>query len=382
VSNPPNISNNLTRAAVVSTGRVLFHAAERLLPPPSEIRRALVVKVWAIGEVIMATPAFRALRELLPEAHITVLTGKTAYPVVELSPRFDEVLAADEAIFLKPRPGALLSLLKNLRRERFDLVVSLHYAWQFGLFATFIGARHRVGFNRAREGFAYTVRIAPEQHRHQVEGYFDLARAVGGESEPGPLEIFTEEADERCTDEVITRLRENGKPVGLVSPGGGVNPKTRMPEKRWKTERYAKLIELLSPDFTVALVGGPGDEAIGEAVTSKLKTGVTNLINRTTLRELYALLKRADLFVGNDSAPLHLAAAAGTPAVALFGPTDPTLNGPWSDRARVITHQVDCAPCYRDGYFPECDRRKCLDGISAEKVYAASLELLDTVKDK
>jgi lipopolysaccharide heptosyltransferase II len=382
VPNPDNISSNLIRITAVSAGRVLFHGAERPLPPPGEIRRVLVVKVWAVGEVIMATPAFRALRELLPEARITMLTGRTAYPVVELSPRFDTVRAVNEATFLKPRPAELLSLVNNLRRERYDLFISLHHAWQFGLFAAPVGARHRVGFDRAGEGFAYTARVAPGQHRHQVEEYFDLARAVGAEGEPEPLEIFADEADENRADEIMSRLRENGKPVALVAPGGGVNPKTKMAEKRWPVEPYAELIELLSPDFSVALVGGPGDEATGEAVARKLKTPLTNLIGRTTLRELYALLKRADLFVGNDSAPMHVAAAAGTPTVAVFGPTDPALNGPWSGRARVVTNYADCAPCYRDGYFPECDRRECLDGISAEEVYAVTLELLDSVEDK
>lgn len=111
------IKRSLHKTAV-SAGRVLYYGAERPVPPPDEIRRVLVVKVWAVGEVIMATPAFRALRELLPDARITMLTGRTAYPVVELSPCFDTVRAVDEATFLKPRPAGLLSLVKNLRLER------------------------------------------------------------------------------------------------------------------------------------------------------------------------------------------------------------------------------------------------------------------------
>jgi ADP-heptose:LPS heptosyltransferase len=298
--NPRTTIVNLTRTAAVSAGRALFFGAERPLPPPGEIRRVLVVKIWAIGEVIMATPAFRALRELLPEAHITMLTGRAAYPVVELSPRFDKVLAVDEAVFLKPKPAVLLSLVKKLRRERYDLVVSLHHAWQFGVFAALTGARHRVGFDRRREGFAYSTGVKPEPGRHQVNEYFDLVKALGTTGEPGPLEIYTDESDEIRADEAMGRLKEAGKRAALVAPGGGVNPKTKMPEKRWPAERYAALIEMLAPDFALALVGGPGDEEAGVAVAGKLKTDVTNLIGRTTLRELYALSARADLFVGND----------------------------------------------------------------------------------
>jgi predicted lipopolysaccharide heptosyltransferase III len=380
--NPRTTIVNLTRTAAVSAGRALFFGAERPLPPPGEIRRVLVVKIWAIGEVIMATPAFRALRELLPEAHITMLTGRAAYPVVELSPRFDKVLAVDEAVFLKPKPAVLLSLVKKLRRERYDLVVSLHHAWQFGVFAALTGARHRVGFDRRREGFAYSTGVKPEPGRHQVNEYFDLVKALGTTGEPGPLEIYTDESDEIRADEAMGRLKEAGKRAALVAPGGGVNPKTKMPEKRWPAERYAALIEMLAPDFALALVGGPGDEEAGVAVAGKLKAEVTNLIGRTTLRELYALSARADLFVGNDSAPMHLAAAAGAPTVAVFGPTDPTLNGPWSDRARVITRETNCAPCYRDGHFPECDNRRCLENVSAAEVYASVTEFLDSLKDK
>jgi len=380
--NPSTTVKNLTRTAAVSAGRVLYYGAERPLPPPGEISRILVVKVWAIGEAIMATPTFRALRELFPEARITMLTGRAAYPVVELSPRFDKVLAADEAVFLKPKPAELLSLVKELRRERYDLVVSLHHAWQFGVFAALTGARRRVGFDRRREGFAYSTRVKLEPGRHQVNEYFDLAKALGTTGEPGPLEIYTDGSDELYAYETMERLKEAGKRAALVAPGGGVNPKTKMPEKRWPVERYAALIEMLAPDFAVALVGGPGDEEAGAAVAGKLKAEVTNLIGRTTLRELYALLTRADLFVGNDSAPMHLAAAAGAPTVAAFGPTDPTLNGPWSDRARVITRETDCAPCYRDGYFPECSDRRCLENVSAAEIYAGVMEFLDSLEDK
>lgn len=379
---PRSTIQNLARTATVSVGRVLFFGTERPLPLTDDIHRILVVKVWAVGEVIMATPAFCALRELAPDARITMLTGRAAYPVVELSPRFDEVLAADEAVFLKPKPAELLSLAKELRRERYDLIVSLHHAWQFGIFAALTGARYRVGFDRAGEGFAYTARVVQKPGRHQVEEYFGLAKALGAGGEPGPLEVFTDERDERYADETTERLKETEKPVALVAPGGGVNPKTKMPEKRWPTERYASLAEMLAPDFTVALVGGPGDEEAGAAVAGKLKAGVSNLISRTTFRELYALLSRANLFVGNDSAPMHLAAAAGTPTVAVFGPTDPTLNGPWSDRAKAVTRDTDCAPCYRDGYFPECDDRRCLENVSAAEVYAAVTEFLDSLEDK
>ena len=380
--NPRTIIKDSAHAAAVSAGRVLYYGAERPLPPPGVIRRVLVVKVWAIGEVIMATPAFRALRELLPEARITMLTGRAAYPVVELSPRFDDVRTVDERTFLKPKAAELLSLVKELRRERYDLVVSVHHAWQFSVFAALTGARHRVGFDRAGEGFAYSTKVAPEPGRHQVEEYFDLAKALGAGGEPGPLEIHTDESDQRYADDTMERLKEAGKPVALVAPGGGVNPKTKMPEKRWPVERYAALIEMLAPDFAIALVGGPGDEETGTAVAGKLKAEVTNLIGRTTLRELYALLTRADLFVGNDSAPMHLAAAAGAPTVAVFGPTDPTVNGPWSERAKVITRETDCAPCYRDGYFPECGDRRCLENVSAAKIYAGVTEFLDSLKDK
>ncbi len=382
MSNPRTMIKKAVHTAAVNAGRVLYYGAERPLPPPGEIHRVLVVKVWAIGEVVMATPALRAVRALFREAHITMLTGRAAYPVVELSPRFDEVRAVDEQIFLRPEPGRLLAFARELRQERYDMVISLHHAWQFGVFASLTGARHRVGFDRAGEGFAHTVKVKLGQSLHQVEEYFDLARAAGAAGDPGPLEVFADDADERYAEETINRLREAGKPVAFLAPGGGTNPRTRMPEKRWPADRYAELADMLAPDFTLALVGGPDDTDAGAALLDKLNSDFANLIGRTTIRQLYALLARADLFVGNDSAPMHLAAAVGAPTVAVFGPTDPALNGPWSARAAVIRHEQDCGPCYRDGYFPDCEDRRCLEDITAAEVYAATVDFLDTLDDK
>ncbi|MEE9455828.1 MAG: glycosyltransferase family 9 protein, partial [bacterium] len=130
-------------------------------------------------------------------------------------------------------------------------------------------------------------------------------------------------------------------------------------------------------DYNVALVGGPSDAALNADVAAA--TGVADLTGKTSLPALYLLFKKAKAFIGNDSAPMHLAAAAATPTVAFFGPTDPKVNGPWHTPALILTHETDCHPCYEDGYFPDCDHRRCLAAITASDAASRIYDFLDSL---
>jgi lipopolysaccharide heptosyltransferase II len=377
LSKKSNIFKRAARAATITAAKAVLRPREAPLPPREEIRRVLVIKLWAIGEYLMATPAFAALRELYPHAEVTLLTGTAAAPLAAAAPTFDRVWTVPEELFVKRRVRELRRLRERLAAENADLAVVFHLAWEFSAFAAWAGVPNRVGFDRDGDGFAHTVKVPRIGGRHQVEEYFDLARACGAAGEPGPLAVVPGDEAEAEAEHLLSGPPFAMSAPVLVAPGGGVNPKTRMEAKRWPAERYVELVNILKADYDVALVGGPSDAALNAGVAAA--TGAIDLTGKTSLPALYLLFKKAKAFIGNDSAPMHLAAAAGTPTVAFFGPTDPKVNGPWRTPALVLTHETDCRPCYEDGYFPACGHRRCLAAITASDAASRIYDFLDSI---
>jgi ADP-heptose:LPS heptosyltransferase len=324
----------------------------------------------------MGTPAFAALRAVYPGARITLLTGVAAAPLAASAPFFDDVWTVPEEIFVHKRWGRLRGLRKRVAAGGFDLAVVFHHSWEFSAFAAWTGIPHRVGLDRGGDGFGHTVRVPPPEKVHQVEEYFALARACGAAGEPRRMLVEPGEEATREAEHLTASWPEDGRPVILMAPGGGVNAKTRMELKRWPVENFCGLIKIMKKDYNVILVGGPGDAALTALMAAE--AGVVDLAGKTSLPALYALMTRAAAFVGNDSAPMHLAAAAGLPTVAFFGPTDEGLNGPWATRSLVLSADEACRPCYKDGFFPDCDHRRCLTGVTAEAAAQRIYDFLDS----
>ncbi len=362
------------KKAIIKTASLFWGNKDRSLPEKAQIRSILLVKTWATGELLMASPAFASLRTALPDAKITLLTGRSAAPVVIDSPHFDEVWVRPESIFLGGKLLEMNKLRRRIKKRKFNLIISFHHSWEFSLFLATCGVRHRVGFARDDEGFAYTYKIPLEPGLHQVEEYYELVRPLGVNDKPGRLAMFASEASERKTANIIRAIRPGPRGIAVVVPGGGVNPKTNMPRKRWPPDKYGRLIEELNRNYAVVLGGGPSDRELNRYVMSLNDTPMINLADRpwnADIQTFYCVLKNASLFVGNDSAPMHLAAAAGIPTAAIFGPTDPAFNGPWAVQSVIINNNKPCAPCYKDGYFPECEHISCLNDISVADVIDA-----------
>lgn len=368
-----------TRALAIAAARLWLRPREQSLPSPGEIRNILVFKMWAIGEYLMATPAFVALRARYPHARITFVGGLNIAPLAAAAPFFDEVWSVPEVIFVNRRLGAMRALGRRIKEPRFDLAVVFHHAWEFTLFMAAARIPHRVGFDRSSDGFAHTVKVPYGVRAHQVEEYFDLARACGAEGDPGALAVVPPAGAAEEAAALARAIPALGK-AGyiLVAPGGGVNPKTRMDDKRWPADSYIELIRDLKTTIAVVLVGGASDADINRAVAAA--AAVPDITGQTSLGALFLLLQGARAFIGNDSAPMHLAAAAPCPTIAFFGPTNPRLNGPWQTRSLILGEKTACAPCYADGYFPPCAHRECLTAVRPEQAAREIYEFLDSLK--
>ena len=358
----------------------------------SQVRRVLVVHPLEIGDVVMLTPFLRALRRLLPSAHITLVVMPDVLPLVALCPHVNSVQTYDQ----KMRPAARPLLLPGRARKTgrrltrdigpFDLALLPRYL-EDNCYAAFLtywsGARWRVGYtekfsDRKRllnRGFdrLLTHVLPPPPLQHDVLSALDLIRFLGGAVDDDALELWWDAADEAAARSL---LGDGGAGQGdllvALCPTGGHSAL-----KQWPAESFALLGRRLQQrGARVVLVGGPGDAALGAFLKEALGSGVINATGRTTLRGLAALLAQCRCFVGNDAGPMHMAAAVGTPTVALFGSSCRQRYGPWGAGHAALSRELPCSPCGR-GHTPyRCrtclySRPECLHGLTVEQVEEA-----------
>src|SRR5690348_9412415 len=331
------------------------------------VRRILVVRVDLLGDVVLTLPAVRALRRGYPDAAIDLLVLKSTAAIVADDPDVTRGLACDPT--LTQHPWKLLrgrnrrelgTLLRTLREARYDLVLSV-----CGDVASILArlAAPRQSFGYAREAYPFLLTDTLPGGRylaraHEVRYVLNLAVAAGGLALPEDTRPRLSVAPEAVAHmrAVLARGHEGR---GARGPVVAIHVGARNGQaKRWPPAHIAALAERLTRelDALVALTGAPNEAELAAAVTRKCGARVLNLVGKTTVPELAALLAASDLCVSGDSGPMHVACAVGTPLVALHGPTDPGQSGPTAPDAIVLRRELWCAPCYDPRETAECRR--------------------------
>jgi heptosyltransferase I len=343
--------------------------------------RLLVVRLGAMGDILHALPAVTALRKAHPSWHIGW--------VVE--PRWRALLAAPGAVVrgsampvadrlhfastrdwkrhpLNPKTtGEIRALRRELRAANYDAVLDLQGALRSAAIARMSGCRRIIGQARPREWPAHWMfheRIAT-RGAHVIEQAVELAAAVAGDdlAPAEPMLPFDVDAERWCFAQLASSdSRASGRPIALVAPGAGWGA------KRWPPERYAAVAQgLRDRSFRVLVNAGPGEE---DLVAPIIATGAATALD-VTLRQLIALTRRIAICIAGDTGPLHLACALGRPVVGIYGPTDPSRNGPFGTRARVLR-----SPGSRRDHSRRPEPEAGLLTITPEDVLRAADELL------
>jgi len=234
-----------------------------------------------------------------------------------------------------------------------------------GLLPYLGGIPHRVGLDSGGRGFSLTVRVPVTGIRHEAELYLDTARAVGIRVERPALE-FHPRPEER---ERAQALLDKAHPLVAIHPAGGRNPGMYLPAKRWPPERFAAIVDRVIESLggLVVLLGGPGDEEVAAAVIERMTNEPLDLTGRLTWGETGAVLGKCDLCLGNDTGAIHLAVAVGTPVVAIFGPSDPRIYGPYDDRSVALWKGSESLPPLRQ-VKPE---DASIEAVTVEEVWEA-----------
>ena len=336
-----------------------------------QYRRILFIKPSSLGDIVDALPTLAALRRHFPQAHIAWLVKRQWAELLERVEGLDRVWAVG------PGVSGWLSEVPRLRAERFDLAVDLQGLFRSACMARLAGCPERVGFANGREGspLFYTQRVVvPTPEMHAVDRYLLVADALGAARPATPQFRFRISPTDR--EQVAAVLSRAGVRAG--SAWIAMNVSARWPTKRWPVESFAAVADRLYEEGAgpVVLIGGPDDRADAQAVKALVKTSsIIDVTGLTPLGLLPALLQSASVLLTNDSGPMHVAAAVGTPVVALFGPTSPVRTGPYGAQHRVLTHQLPCSPCF-SRRCTNAIERECLTGITPAQAVEAVLSRL------
>jgi exopolysaccharide biosynthesis WecB/TagA/CpsF family protein len=353
------------------------------------VRRLLVVQLADIGDLVLSTPALMALREALPEAHITLLTTPHSAPIVRDSGWVDDIITADRRLFGLGSPlkaaADFVRLLARLRRGAFDAILYFHHfttrvgALKYALLAYATTSPRRIGLENGK-GFFLTERLPDGGFgaNHQAQYWLDLAVLLGADPKPRSSAVAVSQADRTWAATHLPPVGQ-GKPRVVIHAGSGGDSYAR----RWSPEGFAAVADRLSQErgAEIVLVGGGKDDT--GAVKALLHTPAIDLSGKTTLNQLAAVLRTADCFIGADSGVMHMACAAQVPVVAIFGPSNHEAWGAWTPESPsiILRSAPECSPCsyidHTTGQREGCAARTCMTMITANQVYTAAAKLLD-----
>lgn len=346
-------------------------------------KRILVLRYRFIGDTILTVPFLRNLRYAKPDAHIVWVVAPGSSDVVQGIPYVDELLYWDPVtIHADSRGahrtfGAKLRFIRELRAHKFDTAYVLKRSLSSALIALFSGARRRIGFDTEGRGTLLTRKVPYRNDQHEVQNFLDVLRADGVPVRDDYLEYWVTAEEVRAAGEILAEAGvANGERLAVIHPFAAT------PQRGWHLDDFAGLsARLRGLGMRVAVLGSPRERGLFDAARHLFGDDCVDLVGKSSLRVTMALLRRATLFVGNDSGIMHLAAAAAIPLVALFGPQSPVKFGPWSTRAKVMYKKFACSPC-RQKFFTECEpsprmKPACIEAITVDEVYSACVELLE-----
>ena len=322
--------------------------------------------------MVLLTPALRALKIAYPQSHLALLIRPLVADLMATHPYINEVMVDNKGTGLS-RLSSFWKSVREIRRSDFDLAVVLHpTSFRNALIPFLADVPERIGSNVSGRGILLTRTCSDRTDLHEVHRYLRVLELIDIHESNTRLEFWNTDADRHVARQILATHSISPK-EHLI----GVNLGTTWRTKRWSLENFAKVITQVQKRFDarILLTGSTTEIPLGEALAQLTEVETINLIGQTTLMQLGALIESCDLYLTCDSGPMHIAAAVGTPTVALFGPTSPIRHGPYGENHEVIEKPVECRPCYKQNCMRKAQPHLCMTEIDSNEVVAQILKV-------
>ena len=331
------------------------------------MERILLIRFGSLGDVVLTTPAIRAARAAFPESHIAMVVGERSADVVSANPHLDEIITfrrKAKGLSETRRVAALL------RERNFDVSVDMQRKFHSSLLAYLGKVNQRIGYQNPG-GLLCTVRVPDNENKHSVDRNLDLLKPLGVTDADREPEMFVSSEDRDYANRTFEERGLSSKsPIIGMFPGAGWRPRC------WPAERFAAIGDMAAERFgaSVVVFGGPDEADIVDTVVRNMKMPVVPMQDSMTLRQLGAMIGKCDLFVSNDTGPMHISVAVKTPTIALFGPGNHVKFQPIGEKHALIRHNVPCSPCKQ--FTDKCKDNICMKMINVDEVWEAVRERL------
>lgn len=332
--------------------------------------KILIIKPSAFGDILHALPLVDCIKSEYPNVKISWVVNRDYVELLEDNPMIDKIF-----IFERKRWGGKRLFFKTcieffkftseIRDCKFDLIIDLQGLLRSGLITFLSRAKNRMGLSDAREGsrlFLNHVVNVSDKKIHAVDRYLLVCDGLGvTKKTPIKFPIFIKDEIDKKVEKLFSKYGVNKDDV-LVA----VNPNSRWQSKCWNPDRFARLSDELIDKYGVKIImiGAVSDREYVEKIVGMMENTPLVLVGKTTLLGLASVLKKTDIMITNDSGPMHMSVAVGTPTIALFGPTDPLKTGPYGKNSEVLFKRIECQPCFKRN----CSIRECMDLINVEEV--------------
>ena len=342
-----------------------MHNLPHLTPCELLEKKILLIRLSSLGDIVLTTPAIRAVRAHFSDAYIAMLVGKQSADVLRENPHLDEIITFDRGAKHKDT-REMLRTVRVLRERKFTLAIDLQRKFRTELLMYCSGAAERVG-----KGALCTVRVPEQGNKHATTHYLDLLHAVGIPAVDQRLEVFLDASERRDASQRFDAMGvpEMGLKVGIF-PGAGWQL------REWMPDRFAAIGDRLVRHFNAAVLifGGPQEADLVHTVANLMDARAVPFAGNLQVRALAACIEKCDLFLTNDTGPMHIAAAVGTPTVSLFGPGNHIRFQPLGGLHQTIRHDVPCSPCKQ--FTDKCKDNICMKKITVDEVWQSISDTL------
>lgn len=349
----------------------------------TKIKKALIIRHRAIGDIILVTPFIRALKKAIPDIEVDMVIEPMGIEILQGNPYLNKAIVFEKDR-LKKAPlvkkiQETYKFYKGLSDAKYDIVFDLWGNLRTALMCFFTGARYRVGFNFRGRKYFYNTVVKPDiPPKYNAFYHMDLLRAIGIKDDGGKADFYVTDADKKFADEFYSKIGRQPQDVVI-----GLNPAGSWITKRWPEYKFAELADKIVKSFKnikIVIVWGPKEKVMAEKIYSLMKEDRTDvfLAPDTTLKQLGAIQLKMNAFVSNDGAPNHLAVALDVPSLTVFGPTNYKSWVPAGSLRHMEVHSgLKCAPCDRMKCPTEIE---CMNSIDSGGVFDVLTELLKNTK--